>query len=166
MDPNVNIFPHELNRAHTLHNPWEKFTHRNESGHYAEDASRLHSLQQATSSSQTTTLPQITSVAVIDGFLGHNRKLLDNPIPRQRQLLREFLAGSIVQSSRNSSHRNFDADISDSSNSGDIALLDDRQKHPDCMKSNRRACPDCVVFSTSLTVPQLLQRLQDQVSIP
>jgi hypothetical protein len=159
MDPNINIFPHELNRAHTLHNPWENFTHRNESGHCAEDASRLHTLQQATSSSR------ITSVAVMDGFMGHNRKLLDNPIPRQRQLLREFLAGSIVQSSRNSSHRNFDVDISQSSNSEDIALLDDRQKHPDCVKSNRRACPDCVVFSTSLTVPQLLQRLQDQVSV-
>ncbi|KAF2131374.1 hypothetical protein P153DRAFT_193815 [Dothidotthia symphoricarpi CBS 119687] len=117
--------------------------------HHAEDTSRLCSS------------PQTTSSDVIHDFMNNGRKLLDHPIPRQRQILRDFLNEAVIPHLPNSP-RCFGADIVDSSTGADIALLDDRQKHLDCAKSIRKTCAACHVFSNNLNIPQWYQRLREE----
>ncbi|KAI8936255.1 hypothetical protein NX059_006677 [Plenodomus lindquistii] len=134
------------------HNPWERFTARKEENHVAEDISRL------------CPSPQTTTSTVIERFMTHKQKLQDRPIPRQRQLLRDFLAGCTRQPSSVSQQRYFEADIIDSSATRDIALLDDRQRHSNCAKLIGNDCPACVVFSKNLSIHELFLRLQAKLS--
>lgn len=138
--------PHEPFRPH---NPWEKFTIRDEKKHYAEDQSRL------------CPLPQISALEAIEKFLGHGCTKLDEPILRKRQLVRDFLKEIISGPPNTSTY--VEASISSSSSATDIALLDDRQKHKHCAKLIGQQCNECNIFSSNLTIPQLFRRLREEV---
>tara|TARA_R110002003_G_scaffold1577_2_gene23219 strand:- start:1285 stop:1731 length:447 start_codon:yes stop_codon:yes gene_type:complete len=147
MDYDLNASRYDLNRPH---NPWEHFTRRHEDKHYVEDASRL--------------CPSLNVLTpnVVEAFLAHKRKLIENPIPRQRQVLRDFLKGVEVPQAT-ALPRYVEADIKANSTDNDIALLDDRQRHSGCAKSIGKPCSDCRIFSTNLKIPELLKRLGEEV---
>ncbi|KAJ8114938.1 hypothetical protein OPT61_g3298 [Boeremia exigua] len=126
------------------HDPWEKFTHRNERIHRAEDTSRL-------------CIQNATSHDVINECLAHDNRRLYDPIPHKSQLLRDFL--SEVLENKPVSSQPYEFDIERRCQSSYIVLVDDRQNHPDCEKKIRRRCTACQIFSRYLTVPQLRDHL-------
>jgi hypothetical protein len=136
-----------------LHNPWEKFSQRLVERHLAEDESRLCPPQVPISTSE-----------VVARFLSHGYTRLDEAIPRKRQLLRNFLEETITPQQMGMPN-SVEHDIRDGSVSGDIALLDDRQKHERCAKSIGQLCSVCRIFSRKLSIPELYQRLQEKVSL-
>ena len=140
---------HELSRPH---NPWQEFTLRNEAKHRAEDVSRL------------CTSTQATTTEIIEQFLNHDRQRLDEQVPRRRQVLKDFLH-EVVPPSLGAARYYFD-DIERHSTDVDIALIDDRQKHEDCAKKIRKPCNECRVFSKTLKIPALCQRLKEEVNHP
>jgi hypothetical protein len=131
-----------------LHNPWEKFTQRDTKKHRAEDRSPLCP---ATASNPN----------VIKLFLTHGSHALNDPVPCQRQLLRDFLtAAAPLAPAPQATY--LDA-VHGLSTDADIALLDDRERHMGCAKIIDQPCGDCRIFSQDLTVPQLCTRLRDEV---
>lgn len=139
---------HELYRPH---NPWERFTQRHDENHLPEDRFRL--------------VPpphNVSTSAVIDALLTHDQvSSPDQPIPRRRQLLRDFLSEAVSGRGLNC---HVDEDIVKSSSSRDIALLDDRQKHEGCAKPIGKQCDDCQIYSNNVTIPNLYLRLKEEVS--
>jgi hypothetical protein len=139
---------HDLNR---LHNPWEKFTNRNERLHLVEDIARL---------CPPTPIPTpTTSSYAINSFMAHGNSELDEPVPRRYQRLRGFL-----DAAKSSNDQAVENDVADGSSRSDIALLDDRRNHPDCTNWYTNTCSGCKIFSLKLEIPQLLQRLKEEVS--
>lgn len=142
------VRPHyDLNRPH---NPWEQFTRRDETKHGAEDGpnSRL-------------CLPSKTTVEVVQLFMAHKRQDFDKPIPRQNQILKDFL--DEVKATPSSTPCYVGVDIRSNCKNGDIALLDDRQRHPKCAKVIGQTCPQCQVYFAEISIPDMYTRLGDQV---
>jgi hypothetical protein len=143
--------PHSASACHELsrpHNPWEKFTQRDEKKHVADDVSRLCPPASITSD-------------VIKLFLTHGMHPLDEAVPRQRQLLKEFLNAVMISASASSV--TYLDDVQDRSTIVDIALLDDRNKHIGCVKMTAQQCVGCHIFSKNLTIPEFCMRLRDAV---
>lgn len=155
-DPSTpNASPERQRMEHVTYqpdSPWKKFTHRQEAKHRPEDDLRLCTLDQ-------------TSAQVIERFLSPERDKihLDELIPRRRQVLRDFLngvhpegilgMGSCLQ------------DVKDRSNDDNIiALVDDRQNHERCDKIIGKPCNDCRIFSRSVGIPELCERMQEKVN--
>jgi hypothetical protein len=130
-----------------LHNPWEAFINRHEGKH---GASRLCSPTQTTSE-------------VIDKFLAHERTLLDEPVPRRWEVLREFLH-EITRQSTNTTCP-YTEDIERHSRIHDIALVDDRRRHEECKTVAGYPCNDCQKFSESMKITELCKRMQKEVCI-
>jgi len=131
--------------------PWGKFTHRQEKKHLPEDDLRLCT-------------PTQTSAQIIERFLSPARDkiLLDEPVPRRRQLLRDFLNEIVPAAPRGTGP--YLQDIERYSIDDNVALVDDRQKHAGCLKIVGKPCSDCVIFSRSVRIPELCVRLQEKVS--
>lgn len=133
------------------HDPWERFTHRNEIKHRPEDSARL--------------CPQHTPTQdIINICFAHESRLLDDQIPRRSQQLQDFLREVLDSHSR--STQPYGADIERRNKTTHIVLVDDRQNHPDCEKKIRRPCAACQVFSKNLSIPQLREHLSKEVSPP
>lgn len=147
MRPDYSTSNHEQGRPH---DPWEKFTQRNEIKHVAEDASRLCQ-------------PHMTSSDIIENFFLHERRELDDSIPRRRQILRDFLKEVILPCSLGPQPR-YESDIARRSSVDHLALLDDRQKHQNCPKAIYQPCNVCKIFSEKLGIPELCDRLKQDVS--
>lgn len=133
------------------YNPWQRFTQRDVAKHNAEDGVCFcppHT--------------PISAAEVINRFLGHGFNTLDEAVPRKRQLLRDFLEEAITIP-RNAP-RIVEQDISATSRSIDVALLDDRQNHERCAKRVSQVCNDCNIFSKNLSILELYKRLQEDVS--
>jgi hypothetical protein len=130
------------------HNPWERFTQLKEKNICAVYLKRLCPSTSTTSD-------------VIKLFLLHDIHLLDDPVPRQRQRLKDFL--NAVMSSTSSSSVTYLDDVQMHSKIDDIALLDDRNKHIRCAKTIGQPCDDCYIFSKNLTIPEFCVRLRDKV---
>jgi hypothetical protein len=143
---------HDLNR---LHNPWEIFTNRNERLHRAEDIARLCPPTPIPTPIPTPT----TSSYAINSFTAHGNSRLDELVPRRYQRLRGFL-----NAAKSSSDQAVEIDVADGSSRSDIALLDDRRNHPECTNRYTNTCSGCKIFSLKLEIPQLLQRLKEEVS--
>lgn len=133
------------------YDPWEKFRTRNEAKHRAEDHSRLCPVQ-------------VTSLDVIHTFFSHENRRLDEPIPRRRQLLRDFLKEAVV-STPTGPHPLYENDVTQGSTDTSIALLDDRQNHAGCAKLIFQPCNTChgQIFSRNLTISALCDRLKLEV---
>jgi hypothetical protein len=158
---------HDLGR---LHNPWEKFTRRDEKKHNAENdlAFRLgQPSYQLAPTSPPQPLSTRSTIEVIDLFLGFGSKSLDEPVPRQRQLLRDFLLASdppLPSLSPSTPTTTYIDDVELRSSVGDIVLTDDRNYHEDCARKVKQTCSDCYIYSQKLTIPELCTHLQGEVS--
>ncbi|CAO2650561.1 Nn.00g018530.m01.CDS01 [Neocucurbitaria sp. VM-36] len=130
------------------HNPWEVFTHRNETKHRAEDNSRL------------CTNAQTTTSQVIERFVNFDRHRLDEQVPRRHQMLRDFLH-EVVPPSVGTVGSYFD-DIERHSTNANIALIDDRRQHERCAKSIGNPCNGCRIFSRVVRIPGMCQRLREE----
>jgi hypothetical protein len=172
MPHNLQSSPYELGRPH---NPWEKFTRRDEKKRRLE-----HMLQyrlgrlpfQVTPTPLPTNLPTKTTAEIIEQFLSYGSHRLDDPVPRQRQLLQDFLKAAIPMavsaSSSPSSSRpqgNYLDDIKLRSTDRDIALIDDRNNHKDCARKIGMSCTGCYIFSENVSIPDLCIRLRGEVSL-
>ena len=147
MQTDLSSFVHELGRPH---DPWEKFVQRNDARHRAEDDFRL--------------CPQdATSLDVINHFFSNESRKIDDPIPRRRQLLREFLQEVLLPCHMGPQPR-YELDIQRRSSPNHIVLLDDRQRHQGCSKVILQPCTICQIFSRNLTVSELCDRLKQEVS--
>ncbi|KAH6838454.1 hypothetical protein BKA58DRAFT_395667, partial [Alternaria rosae] len=135
--------------VHHPHSRWQKFTYRQEKRHRPEDDLRLCN-------------PGQTSSQVIERFLSPERDKihLDQVVPRQRQILRDFLREVIPAASRRIYP--YLQDVERYSSDDSIALLDDRQNHEGCEKISGKPCNDCVIFSRSVCIPELCARLQEK----
>jgi hypothetical protein len=146
-----------------FHNPWEKFEHRDEKGQRAESdlVFRLgYPLL------QVNTLFTRSTAEVVESFLSFGSNSLDDPVPRKRQLLRDFLQASHPPMPTLSSSRSPAAYLDEIrllSAVGDIALVDDRNYHPDCARKIGRSCSGCYIYSEKLSIPDLCTRLQGEV---
>jgi hypothetical protein len=158
---------HDLSR---LHNPWEKFTHRDEKKHNAENdlAFRLgQPLYRLVPTPPPQPLSTRSTREVIDVFLDFGSKRLDDPVPRQRQLLKDFLLASDPPLPSLSSSRpatTYFDDVGLRSATGDIALIDDRNYHQYCARKVMQTCSDCYIYSQRLTIPELCNHLHGEVS--
>jgi hypothetical protein len=159
---------HDLSR---LHNPWEKFTHRDEKKHNAENdlTFRLGRPPYQSVLPQTPQpLSTNTTTEVIELFLDYGSKSLDDPVPRQRQLLKDFLQASnspLPSLSSLTPTTTYIDDVNLRSSVGDIALIDDRNYHPYCArKIKQQTCSDCYIHSKKLAIPELCTHLQGEVS--
>jgi len=136
------------------HSPWKKFTDRRELTHLPEDDVRLCT-------------PGQTSAQIIERFLVYEELKIhiDELVPRRRQVLRDFLnevtpifprgIGPYLQ------------DIERYSKDDHIALVDDRQNHEGCVNKNPiKRCDDCIIYSRSVSIPELCVRLQEKVYQP
>jgi hypothetical protein len=135
---------YELSRPH---NPWEKFTRRDEKKHVAED-SRLCPSTATTSD-------------VIRLFLAHGIHRLDDPVPRQRQLLKDFLNAAVP--SAPSSSMTYSDEVQKHSTHNDIALLDDRSRHLECAKMIGQPCTICYIVPKNFTISELCTHMRDVV---
>lgn len=135
------------------YNPWKKFTQRKEAKHRAEDQSRLCPAQ-------------ATSAQVIRTFFLHESRRLDDLVPRQLQILQDFLK-EVVLTTPEDQHPPYETDITRrSANTDTIALLDDRQNHPGCARLISKPCDECRIFSQELDISALCERLKQNVSDP
>ena len=134
------------------YNPWDKFKVRNDRYHLAEDTARLF----------PTTDPCPTSSEVIDRFLKQNSHRLDRLIPRRWQILKDFL-DEVVRGSPSGTSPYTD-NIRSYRTNIDIVLLDDRRKHGGCGKSVIGSCSECHIWSRELKIPDLCERLLEEVS--
>jgi hypothetical protein len=169
MSQDLHSSRYELSRPH---NPWEKFTHRDEKKHHAENslAFRLgRSRFLITSTPPVSNSPPQTSTEVIEVFLTQGSHRLNDPVPRQRQLLKDFLqaADPVLSASSplvQSSATTYYDSVKLCSSPSDIALLDDRNNHPGCARRIGKACSDCYICSKKLSIPELCTHLQGEVS--
>jgi hypothetical protein len=156
---------YKLNR---LHNPWEKFTHRDVKRHNAENeiAFRLTCPPLATLGAPLTILPFRTTGEVIDSFLNYRSQRLYDCVPRRRQLLKDFL-GVVLSSLSASDHPTASAtyldDVMKYSSTSDIALIDDWNSHESCARKIGKACPDCYNYSAKISMPALCNHLRREV---
>jgi hypothetical protein len=159
-------FAHPQNGPTQLHNPWEKFTRRNEKMHVAEDGSRLigedHSRLPTASTTNVDVIDSTASMTVIEQFMTHRTGPLEISIPQRRQLLRDYLEAAAADAA---SHPNrfVENDIGHFSKTWDIALLDDRQNHQNCARPYKNPCSKCQILSKSLSIPELFLRLKENV---
>jgi hypothetical protein len=159
---------HELSR---LYNHWEKFTHRDEKKHHAENSVEFRLGRPRfliTSTPPTSNSPPKTSAEVIEVFLTYGSHRLNDPVPRQRQLLKDFFQAAdpvpSMLSSEQPSTTYYD-DVKLRSSISDIALLDDRNNHPRCARKIGKACSDCYILSKKVSIPDLCTHLQGEVSM-
>lgn len=137
---------HEL--TNQLHNPLKRFSEKNERLHVAED-NRLFPSH------------NISSIDVIEKFVTYRSDALEKSIPRRHQALKDYLTEATNRGDRPSTASLEDDIVATSSNS-DIALLDDRRKHPKCHGST---CTNCSIYSAKIRIPGLYTRLKEKVSI-
>jgi hypothetical protein len=78
-------------------------------------------------------------------------------------LLQDFFGEVFEQHLR--STQPWGANIDARATSNCIVLIDDRQNHPNCEKKIERNCQTCKIFSRNLTIPQLRDRLLQEVSL-
>lgn len=154
---------------HRLFNPWEKLTHRDEKEHVADKEAqfRLGRLSLQPPASSPTSLPQTpvtkTSAEIIELFLRHGSFRLDDAVPRQQQLVKDFLQAALLTASSSSRITNtFIDDVKLAV--GDMALLDDRNNHEGCVRKFGKACSDCYALSKKMTIPDLCTHLEAEVS--
>lgn len=136
----------ELSRPH---DPWERFTRRNETIHSLEDTARfcLHSAP---------------SDKVLKDCFAHKVPKLDESVPRRTQLLRDFF--DEVFGPYSDSPQPWGAIVNGGALRNHVVLVDDRQNHPNCEKKIAKNCQACEIFSQNLTIPQLQDRLMQEVS--
>lgn len=156
-----------------LHNPWEKFTRRQEHKHRAENdiefrlCRPLPGPHNAIPSTSLPTLPPKSTTEVIELFMSHGSHRLDDPVPRQRQLLKDFL-NAVHRTNATSlnpiSTHTYIIDVGLQSSPEDIALIVDRNYHNDCASKIGKTCTDCRVFSKQVLIPYLCDHLRDRVS--
>ncbi|KAF2120986.1 hypothetical protein BDV96DRAFT_595374 [Lophiotrema nucula] len=135
---------HELNQ---LRHPFETFQKREESKHLAEDKARLFTSQ------------QVSTAEIIAEFLDFRKDSLDEGVPRRFQTLRDYLSEASAQA--RPPGRFVEDDIKDTCKDNEIALLDERQQHLRCPKESGNNCSQCMVFSESVKIPQLYERLKE-----
>jgi len=144
---------HELSRPY---NAWEKFTLRDEKKHRAEDELNFRLCNPQNQPTEDT-------ATVIRLFLTHGSHRLHDPVPRQQQLLKDFLSAA-DPSFPALSATTYLEDVQGCSKEDEIALLDDRNKHGDCARFIGQTCGACYNFSQNVTIPELCARLRDRVS--
>ena len=144
------IFGHETPRIglDRLHNPWHKFTQRNQLKHNAED-SRLHK-------------PAATARDVIQQFMAHHSDPLDGEIPHMRQMLRDYLNETVMTAA--GPNETIENVIQKTSSPRDFALLDDRKKHEKCHRHIGLTCKKCALVSEKKEMFELYKRLAGNVS--
>lgn len=154
---------HGFNRGH---NPWEKFKHRDESRHRTQDEAtfRLDSRDPTMTDALTTQTTEI-----IERFLGAGSSCVDSPIPRQRQLLKDFLdaacRGSPLASLPSSAPpTSYLDDVRRHSSPHDIAIVHDRNIHPKCVGMTQMPCSSCYKFSARMSLPDLCTHVNERVS--
>lgn len=139
-----------LNEHMQIHNPWERFKTRNEQTHLAEDSRLVRAAS-------------TTSLEVIKNFITYGTHQFEEPIPQQRQLLRDYLCVAATNDP-DPTNQFVETDIVKFSKTWDIALLDDRQNHDGCARPYGNPCSRCHIFSENLSIPQLFLRLKENVS--
>jgi hypothetical protein len=161
---------HELNRPY---NPWERFTLRDENKHRVDSELRFRlgrapfQLPIPSPTSTVQPLPTRATAEVIELFLTFDSHHLYDDIPRQRQLLRDFLTAVTLSLPATSSPRQTDtyiADVKRCNSIHDIALIDDRNYHDGCARKIGRVCTECHIVSKKVSIPDLCSRLEDEVS--
>ena len=130
-------------------NPFENFQSRNEFIHLAEDQGRLCPSQ------------QIFSLEVIKSFINHDEDPLDKGVPCQFQTLHDYLTKATTKGV--ATGRFVGSDVTDFSSRNDIALLDDRHRHPRGAELSGNACTQCEVFSAKISISKLYERLTESV---
>jgi hypothetical protein len=156
-----------------LFNPWEEFMHRDESKHVADSKAQFrlgHFLPPSPTPTSPTTaqppLPTRTSKEVINLFLTHGSHRLDDAIPHQQQILKDFMNAAIAQlpvTSTSPPRSNYIDDLK-STPISDIALLDDRNNHEGCSRKYGKICSDCYVVSRKMAMRDLCTHLEGEVS--
>ncbi|KAH3952389.1 hypothetical protein HBH98_175250 [Parastagonospora nodorum] len=154
-----------------LFNPWEEFMHRDESKHAADSKAgfRLgHFLPPSPTPTSPTAapppLPTRTSREVVELFLTYGRHRLDDAIPHQQKLLKDFMQGVIAQSPVTSTAAPQSNYIDDLKNTpvSDIALLDDRNNHDGCLRKYDKHCSNCYVVSKKMAIRDLCTHLEGE----
>lgn len=151
-----------------LHDPWDKFKLRDPNKHKADDDLTFRIGRtpfQLDPHIPVTTLPLRTTTEAIDLFLKHDSQRLDDAVPLQRQLLKDFLhictpALPVSSSAITSTYLD---DVQNLSSAGDIVLIDDRNNHKQCARSIGKDCSACYIYSEKISIPNLCARLRDRV---
>jgi hypothetical protein len=157
----------ELNR---LHNPWVKFSRRDETQHVldSEVKYRLGRLSIQPPPTPPTAITQNsatkTTTEVVRLFMNHGKFRLDEVVLRQQQLVKDFLKAASPPASGSGPTSTYIDDVRLSSSVSDIALIDDRNYHEGCVKKFGKPCTECHIFSGKVTIPELCTRLESQVS--
>lgn len=144
------------------HDPWEKFRRRDEPRHRAEDELlfRINSIYSTTGSPSAP-----TTADIIHRFLSAGKHALDDSIPRQRQLLRDFLDAAYQASPPSSATLDsYVDDVARYSCPSDTALVCDRNIHPHCARLIHQPCNECYNFSDRMIMSDLCTHLNKRVS--
>lgn len=158
---------HEQNR---LHNPWEKFKNRDPNKHKADDDLTFRLGRppfQLDPHTRVTILPLRTTAEAVDIFLKYRSLRLNDTVPLQKQLLKDFLQFSSppVPASSGTSTTYLD-DVRAYSSAEDIVLIDDRNNHERCARSIGKDCDECYIYSEMMSIPDLCTRLRNEVRSP
>lgn len=164
-----NAFGSPLHEHNRLHNPWEKFKSRDPNKHKADDDLTFRLGRppfQLDPHTPVTILPLRTTAEAIDLFLKYRSLRLDEAVPLQKQLLKDFLRFSKPPlSTFPGTSTTYLDDVRTYSSTEDVVLIDDRNNHERCARKIGKDCDECYIYSEKISVPDLCTRLRNEVGI-